>query len=306
MPLKKEIPFSQLVSEFKKKLYSKEKDKKPKIILVILANTFDKEIGKDCKKDIKTITTTFKKIANHFDVAFCSILLTGKHYKWYNLLDAVGAIDIKNHSTFDSQIIFYYTGHGFSYPSGKNYNKFPQLDMRPPRKKVNVTDFDFIRKHTINLEVVFCMQRIRGCRVNISIADCCSTKVPFKRQVDSEDDMFGFPLPPKIRKINKSIFTDDKNEIGILVGSSQLGQSAISDGGSIFTNFFAKAIDKLLENYPKGEPYIPWVKILKQTSDKAFKESRGYDIGNGKRGKQKAIFKVYSDRYLNPEYEKTD
>ncbi len=148
------------------------------------------------------------------------------------------------------------------------------------------------------------MLRIQGCRVNIAIADCCHTKVPFKQQADSDDVMFGFPLPPKIKKITKAVFTDDKNEIAILVASSQLGQPAITDSGSIFTNFFAKAIYDLLETYPRGDAYIPWVKILKQTSARAFKESKGYDIGNGKPGKQKAIFQVYSDRYLNPENEK--
>lgn len=305
MPVKKQIPFSQVLREFKKNLHSKKNDKAPKIILVILANTLDKVLSKDCEKDIKTITATFKKIAGHFDVAFCSIQVAGTHYKWNNLLDAINAVEINNHSAFDSQIIFYYTGHGFSYPK-ENKKEFPQLDIRPRYKKANLTDVDFIKKNTINLEVVFCMLRIQGCRVNIAIADCCHTRVPFKRQVDSDDAMFGFPLPPKIKKISKAVFTDDKNEIGILVGSSQLGQPSITDSGSIFTNFFAKAITSLLETYPKGDAYIPWVKILKQTSAKAFKESKGYDVGNGKPGNQKAIFQVYSDKYLNPQHEKEE
>jgi Caspase domain len=303
MPINKQKPFSELVRAFKKDLHSKKKEKAPKIILVILADTLDKILSKDCKKDIKTITATFKKIAAHFNVAFCSIQVAGTHYKWNNVLDAVNAIKINNHSEFDSQIVFYYTGHGFSYPN-EDKIAFPQLDLRPRYRKTGLTDIDFIRKNTINLEVIFCMLRIQGCRVNIAIADCCHTKVKFKRQVDSDDAMFGFPLPPKIKKLNKAIFTDDKNEIAILVGSSQLGEPAITDNGSIFTNFFAKAIDGLLQTYPKGEAYIPWVRILKQTAEQAFKESKGYDIGNGKPGNQKGIFQVYSDRYLNPQHEK--
>jgi hypothetical protein len=62
MPIKKSIPFSQLLNAFKKQLHSKKNDKVPKIILVILANTLDKVLSKDCEKDIKTITATFKKL----------------------------------------------------------------------------------------------------------------------------------------------------------------------------------------------------------------------------------------------------
>jgi hypothetical protein len=300
MPLKKQKPFSELLIKFKKSLSSKKKEAVPKIILIILANTHDKILSKDCEKDMRSVKTAFKKVADHFDVAFFSIQVAGKHYKWENLITAIDAIEINNHSGFDSQIIFYYTGHGFSYQNDR-FKKFPQMDIRPHNNQADFNNINFIKKHTINVEVVLDSLRVQGCRVNIAIADCCNNIIPYKRQRNSEDDMFGFPLPPKIRKITRKVLTDDNKEICILIGSSQLGQAAISDGGSIFTKFFTKAISDLLESHPKGEMYIPWVKILKNTSARAFKESKGYDAGDGKRGNQKAVFEVYSDRYLNPD-----
>jgi hypothetical protein len=38
------------------------------------------------------------------------------------------------------------------------------------------------------------------------------------------------------------------------------------------------------------------LKLLKQSANKAFKNSRGYDIGRGKPGKQKPVFEIFIDK----------
>ena len=62
--------------------------------------------------------------------------------------------------------------------------------------------------------------------------------------------------------------------------------------GSFFTHHFINTIKSLLAKKFISSLYFPWVKVLKVASEKAFKPSRGYDIGNGIAGKQKALFEV--------------
>ena len=75
------------------------------------------------------------------------------------------------------------------------------------------------------------------------------------------------------------------------------GQPVITDTaiGSIFTYCFTETIKTLLAKEMKTYHYIPWLKVLKAMSAKAFKDSKSCDIGNGIAGKQKAVFEVFID-----------
>lgn len=293
MPAAKQPPFSYLLKNFTKSLSGKREGTPPRIVLVIMANTHDKTLSKECKKDMNTVRTVFKSICKYFKFDFCSIDIAGKNYSWDNLDKAFDAIPIPGK---DDVMIFYYTGHGFSYKDDR-FSKYPQLDMRPHNKPVDLKDIYFIKRHTVNVEAVLNILRFRGCRVNIAIADCCNTTIPYKRPQLNEHDMTvsNKILPPKSKALTKKIYEDETNDISILVGSSQFGQPAVTDGkiGSLFTHFFAKAL-AAAATAKKAAPYIPWVKIFKKAAALAFKESKGYDVGGGVPGKQKAVFQVYA------------
>jgi hypothetical protein len=293
MPAVKKDNYTQQLKKFKKNLLIKRKAAQPRLILIIMANTHDKTLSTACKKDAKAIQTTFKNICNHFNIEFHSIEVAGKYYMWDNVDKAMISIPQPEQNDV---LLYYYTGHGFSYKNDR-FNKYPQLDMRPHNKQVKFNAIDFIKNHTLNLEAVLNILRFRGARINIVIADCCNTTIPYNRSKLSNHDMSvsNDILPAKSKTLTKEKFMDDDNEVSILVASSQFGQPAITDSvvGSIFTTFFAKALSAVLHKKHTGEAYIPWVKILKKASAQAFKESKGYDIGGGVPGKQKAVFQVY-------------
>ena len=94
------------------------------------------------------------------------------------------------------------------------------------------------------------------------------------------------------------MYTDEKTALCILASSSQHGQPSMTDmsKGSLFTYHLTKALYDAVVQQPKGSQYLPWLKLLKQTSDKAFKDSRHYDAGGGKPGKQKAVFEVFINK----------
>ncbi|MEI9958349.1 MAG: caspase family protein [Ferruginibacter sp.] len=195
--------------------------------------------------------------------------------------------------------LFYYSGHGFSYEKDRG-RKYPQIDMRAHNDQKKYNDIEFIEKHTENLAVILNLLRFKGARVNMAIGDCCNTVIPFRRPKPSEKVMNVVQgiMTGKSTALNKKLFTDGKNAVSILASSSQHGQPAITDMsiGSVFTHHLTKSLASTIAREPKGSQYLPWLKLLKTTASQAFKDSKGYDIGGGKAGKQKAVFEVFIDR----------
>lgn len=310
MPVAKQVSFTSLLRNFKKS-FKVADGSIPRVILITMANTHDKTLSRECAKDMKAVQAVFKKISAHFKLPFCSIEVAGKHYSWENLSKAIAAIPMPEEAVenkLDDLVVCYYTGHGFSYHNDR-YAKYPQLDMRPHNRQVKFNSIDFIKQHTLNIENVLNLVRLRGGKITVTIADCCNTIIPYKRPAGDTQDMWAssIMLPSKTKKVTKEMLLDPNREICMLVASSQLGQPAVTDTkmGSLFTHFFTKALETVTANkHPKGA-YIPWPAILKKASAQAFKESRGYDVGGGVAGKQKALFQAYAsnmmsieDRYL--------
>jgi hypothetical protein len=273
----------------------KHKKPKPRISLFIMANTHDAELNTACKKDVRKVRQSFALICKHIHYNLSILEISGSNYNEKNLLKAIESIPL--HTEMDV-LIFYYTGHGFSYEKDGR-NMFPQIDIRAHNNQVRYNKIDFIEKYTLNLTAVLNMMRFNGARINIAIGDCCNSIIPFTRSKDSVREMqiSKDVLPTKSKVLNKKIYTNEKRAISILVGSSQHGQPAVSDAsiGSIFTHHFTQTLINIITALPKGSQYVPWVPLIKKTSTKSFKDSKKYDVGGGKAGKQKAVFEVFVD-----------
>jgi len=296
MPASKKILFSQLLEKFKKTMDGHKLKKQPRLVLIVMANTHDALLNIGCVKDAKAVKKVFAAICKNIHYDLCAIEISGQHYHRDHLEQAIDSIVLHNENDV---ALFYYTGHGFSYKK-ESHRKYPQVDMRPPKEQVGYNKIDFIEKHTENLAVILNIMRFKGARINIAIGDCCNTNIPFKRPPDSEKDMYIVKgIMPRVSKtLTKKLFTDPKYAVSIMVSSSQHGQPAVTDPaiGSIFTHHFTRALANTISNQPRGSQYLPWLKLLKQTATQAFKESKGYDIGGGKQGNQKAVFEVFLDK----------
>ncbi len=296
MPAKKKIPFPQLLENFKQSMLEDRTVKQPRLILIVMANTHDALLNKGCVKDAKAVKKVFKAICRHIHYDLCPIEISGPHYHRDHLGQAIDNIVLR---TENDVVLFYYSGHGFSYEK-ERHRKYPQVDMRPPHDQVQYNKIDFIEKHTQNLAVILNIMRFRGARITIAIGDCCNTNIPFKRPANSEKDMNVVKgiMPPVSKSLTKKLFTDPTYAVSIMVSSSQHGQPAVTDPaiGSIFTHHFIRALANTITHQPEGSQYLPWLKLFKQTATRAFKESKGYDIGGGKQGNQKAVFEVFLDK----------
>lgn len=288
------INFKTQLKNFKEKISAPNAVKKTRLVLIIMSNTHDPLLSRACVNDAKTVKKTFKTICSDAHYKFNCIEISGKNYSRENLDEVMDSIVLKTDVT-----IFYYSGHGFSYLND-GQSKYPQIDMRRHNNKSNFNDLNFIEDNTYNLAVILTFMRFNGGRINIAIADCCNTTIPHyrKKAAIKEMNVAGGVLPPLSKVLTKKMFTDSHNAISILVSSSVQGQPAISDPsiGSIFTYRFTEIITRLLAKELKTKDYIPWLKVLKGTAAKAFRDSKSYDIGNGVAGKQKAVFEVFIDK----------
>ena len=202
-----------------------------------------------------------------------------KSYTYNNLFKAFDSLGY-----FNDVAVFYFSGHGYSYQNDSRF-KYPQLDMRSHNNQPDFNKIDFIEKHTNNLKALLLMMMFKAGRVNIAIADCCNTTIQFDRKKVSRTDMeIADNVMVRVsKKFTKQLYADNDNMVSILVSSSTQGQPAIADNeiGSIFTHYFTKTIKRILAKELKTKQYFLWEKVLKATSDIAFKESWGYDIGDG-------------------------
>ena len=289
-----EVNFTTQLETFKEKIVDLKADKKNRLILIIMSNTHDPELSIGCAKDTTAVRKTFKEICGHIGYQFCSIEISGDNYSSKNLLATFDNIGLYNNVT-----VFYFTGHGFCYKKDSK-SKYPQLDMRYHSNRADFNDMDFIEQNTQSLKVLLQIMRLYGGRINIAIADCCSITIQHPRKKNSATELAiaDDVMVAVSKRFTQKLYTDEDNMVCILVSSSTQGQSSIADNeiGSLFTHFFTNTLKTFLTDNIKGKQYFPWVKALKSTAAKAFKESRTYNIGNGGNdvpGKQNAVFDVF-------------
>ncbi len=286
--------FQSILQNFKEKQDETLYTLQPKLTLIIMANTHDKELALGCVQDVKNVRKVFKKIAAHSGFKYIDIEISGDNYHGENF-KAV----IKKLNPFEVDVtVFYYSGHGFCYADESN-RKFPQLDMRHPHSTAEYNEMGFIRKHTKNLQEILQLIRLKGGRINIVIGDCCSSLIKKKRYSKSTFNMqvIESVMAPKEKMLSKKNFINEAEYIDIIVSAAQPGQSAVADlkNGSIFTQNFTEALAAAIAKEPKGEKYLPWHKLLKQSAVLANKEAQQYDGGEGKPGQQMATFEIYRE-----------
>lgn len=266
-----------------------EKVLKTKLILIIVANTIDPEIGKGCTKDIKSIHHMFKELSEFMDFNFLQLLVQGADYCKENILDAITILTPGSNDI----VVFYYSGHGFSYEKDAS-KRFPQVDLRshPASDKIAV-----VNANTENLSVLFSLIKSRGARLNIVIGDCCNSLIKFKRDLKGGDDVIRMAIKQEMdinKKMAEKLFCN--HTASILVAAADKGEYAISDPelGSIFTFNFTHNFKLLINKSVDPNEGLPWKKLLEETKQKTFDLSKTYDIGGGVPGNQKAIFDIHS------------
>lgn len=281
-------PFILQKRKFAKKKIEAEKNNVTKLILLIVANTLDPEIGKGCSEDIKSIRHMFRELSKQMNFCFLELVVAETDYSKKTILDAVELLTPGNNDI----VVFYYSGHGFSYEKDAK-KQFPQIDMRSHPAS---NDIEVINSNTQNLTDIFELLKSKGARLNIVIGDCCNSLINFKRNFEGGDDLIRFAERPPIiihKQTCETLFCD--YTASILVAAADKGEYAVSDEkiGSIFTFNFTNNLKILMNKTIDPKNGLPWHKFLEETQAMTHELSKTYDIGNGVPGNQKAIFDIH-------------
>ena len=280
-------PFAVQKQLFIEKQLKEEPIPKTKFILLIAANTVDPTIGMGCKTDMQAVRELFAKLCGEMDFNYIELIIQGEDYGKQNVLESINLIS----PGYNDIVVFYYSGHGFSYERD-GAKPYPQIDLRshPASDKIDV-----VNAFTANLADLFEMIKERGARLNIVIGDCCNSFIDFKRKAKGGDSALlnERKKPVVVNKTSgEALFCD--YTASILVASASKGEYAVADDelGSLFTYNFSESLKLLIEQDIDKSQGLPWGKLLEETTAKSLDLSKTYDIGGGVPGNQKAIYNI--------------
>lgn len=256
----------------------------PWFYYIAIANTLDSTIGAGCKKDLSNLNPLFKRIPFELDLPYKEITVLGSTFSKQSVLNAINSIQPKKQDI----VVFYYTGHGFSYKD-EDKVKFPQLDLRsnPP-----VYDQKIIRASTRNIGEIFEMIKSKGARLNLVISDCCNNEIEFYRRLPNPIQITREPAvaPNRIEMANLFL----KRKANILMSAADKEQYAVVDDllGSLFTFQFS---EKLIGALWGKSNNVTWEYIINQTNTATLNMSKSYNCSQTEKSKacyQQPIFKI--------------
>ncbi len=233
-------------------------EKKIKLILLIVANTNDPEVGSSAVLDVSRVVNTFDTIAHFMGIQMPKpVIISGATYDKAHVQKAIR--DLR--PDVNDIVVFYYSGHGFR--KKQDPRQFPYIDLRPkPDSTYNV--------NSLNIKDIYDSIRLKpkSARLNIVLSDCCNT------------------IPTAAKKKGKSIVAERGMEdwsgenaaklfinttASILLTAADVGEEASCDStvGSFFTIYFKAALEN---NLVKTNKNPDWNQVVKETKEEtAFK-----------------------------------
>lgn len=138
------------------------KEKGTRLLMMVVANTNDKTIGKTCAVDKESMYKTFSELAEFLEIGFVPTVITGDDFSKANVDKALNAL----RPTEQDIVVFYYSGHGFS--DRNDAYSFPYLDLRDKSFQA------FGGQYTLNMEAIYKKIKLKGGRLNLVLSDCCN------------------------------------------------------------------------------------------------------------------------------------
>lgn len=198
----------------------------PTMHLLMVAATYDENIGESVETDLKLVKKNFSEYAKQLGIPYNEVIIEGSQYTKSNVKKAINKIKSKP----EDIIVFVYSGHGFRFLD----------DTDPfPRMFVSVDGNDDVEEDTqMSTSEVFKMISDKNARLTIFLTDCCNSNIDaYKSSVESMS--FGTRSTQNNTDINKlkSLFIDQNGVIRIT--AAKAGQYALCDrsGGYLLTSF---------------------------------------------------------------------
>jgi|GEM_PF-6403134 len=232
-------------------------EKKTRLIVLVVAQTYDKKIGPGTLVDARNVFNRFSDVAAFLGIKPVFDSVYGDRYNRTNILQAINKLK----PTSRDIVVFWYSGHGFTEMNSTNRArramKYSFMDMLDPRQKPRPNP----RDSALNIETVYDLVRKKGGRLNLVIGDCCNDEIiPKKKDTIPPSPKPKGPIPKWNWNNVYALFMKPRQSMMITAASQ--GQQAYADTvkGSVFTNFF---LGSLAESLSPDVSSPDWKKIWK-------------------------------------------
>lgn len=225
--------------------------------LLVVANTFDKKIGKACAMDMRRAIKFFQNLKDFLGIRIVYDTIAGKRY---NLAEVEKSIEKLKNAGSNDIIVFYYSGHGFRQKDDNS--RPPYIDLRPNY------DENPNNLNSKSLASIFEIISSMKARFKLVLSDCCndlSTTYSIKGKAPSVTK--GFSLQGSLK--NGADLFLNANRMSILATGANPGQLSIcnDDFGGFFSYNFLNEIEGQLSFLNSN---ANWDKIR----DEAMKKTR--------------------------------
>lgn len=232
-------------------------DCEAKIWAILVADTQDKDIGRDDRKSNHDLNLELKAIAKCLNTPITIINIVGKDaYDKRNLSNAIKTISPTN----DDIVFFCYNGHGFRFDNQKD--AYPNICMMPSSSD----DMSYVSTTDI-----FNSIKAKGARLNIVITDCCNSKAGVYKPRRQRNTVFTREQPVASKERMKDLFLRQHGDV--LATAAKPGEYSWSfEGeGSVLTNAFISAVRN--ESKASRKAPVSWKHLLDTAIDSARKET---------------------------------
>lgn len=221
------------------------------LISIIIADTKDDEIGKECASDFNKMVLLVERISKHTEMNLIEIKIKGSDVKPRKILDKIDSIKIEP----DDVVLFYYTGHGYRTKS---------MGTIPPWPIFEFPETD----EGLESEYVMAKLEMKRPRLLLAICDCCNV---FLKKHEMVPDLVRAVKPRKDMEISngenyRRLF---RETIGVIkIASAKPGEYSYTtededeDGGK-FTVAFLKSLKKEVNS---SEP-ASWNSLISRSAD---------------------------------------
>ena len=231
-----------------------DEEKKARLLLLVVASTYDPKVGKSSLLDGRNAVKTFTDIADFLHIKPVVDSVYGDKYGRANVEKAINKLNAIQKP--GDIVVFYYSGHGFTDSLKKDKN-YPFLDLLDPRQKPRQRPED----STLNIEDIYARIKNKPGKFKLVISDCCNDKIvrpaietilpkPVKKDIETT----------KWKWANVyNLFM--KERLSLLLTSASKGEGALGEDvkGGVYTNAFLTTLKTNLIGENKPNPVWPQI-----------------------------------------------
>ncbi len=214
------------------------------LISVIVADTWDENIGDSTAIDLKKMQVTMTKIARNTNMKLRQVTLSDNETLPSRMLRTLEKLTVKK----DDVLIFYFSGHGYRTAS-KGDSLWPNLYFSIPDEGVEYE------------RVVSLLQKKKP-RLLITIADACNNELrESKAPLLARTLLMQGEVEKNVKANYSHLFLETKGMIRI-TGAEAGGFAWGTRNGGLFTNAFIKSFDRAVTSSSPAD----WGSILDYAS----------------------------------------